>query len=203
MGLSVREAFEAVGLSPSGPMQWGTSLGSGATMAGIYVVASTGNPEEKHGVSWPGCDMQALDRWLAMREGKMTLDGVPAKLDAVAARLSDFWYDTEPIVYIGQTEGSLARRTIQFVQQILGKGRPHRGGHWVHALANPQSLSVFWAVANDPKNREAHMLAAFRVAASFPPRESHHLRAKLALPFANLEYDKSLRKPHGFQGQTD
>jgi hypothetical protein len=205
MGLSVRQVFEAVALAPSGPVQWGTRLSSSSNSPGVYVVSVTGGPDKERGIPWPGCDMEAVEKWLAIRDGKMTVEGRPANIENLPARISEFWFEAGPIIYIGMTDRTLrARMDALFFNHTLGKKRPHRGGHWLQALANRRELFVFWAATNEAASTESRMIAAFRNSASPAPTNGSHRRAEYALPFANLEVKRGgPRKPHGLKYQTD
>jgi hypothetical protein len=48
--------------------------------------------------------MEAVAKWVSIRNGETTLDGKPADENNISDRLPEFWLETQPMVYIGMTE---------------------------------------------------------------------------------------------------
>jgi hypothetical protein len=203
MGISVRKLFRAAGLKPHGAVRWGDLPEYEAANAGAYVVATTKDADTRQGLAWMGCKHSAVKRWLDHLEGKMQVDGQLANAQAVEQRLAQFWFETEPVVYIGQTTRNTVRGRVRAMyQHCLGEPRPHRGGHWLHALSALDTLWIFWAPAETPLDSEQEMLTAFSQSAKSGGQQSKELRFDLAIPFANRELRHGQRKPHGLRFQT-
>jgi hypothetical protein len=204
MGISVRKLFRTAGLKPRGPVRWGVLPEGEAANAGVYVVAMTKDVDAPHGLAWMGCSHSNIKRWLDHLEDKMQVDGQPASARAVEQRLAQFWFETEPVVYIGQTgrKVTVRGRVSLMYQHRLGERSPHAGGHWLHALSALDTLWIFWAPAETPRESEHVMLTAFSQSAKSGGRQSKELRFILAIPFANRELRRGQNKPHGLRFQT-
>jgi hypothetical protein len=130
--VTVVDLFEQAGLSPIGPVQWGTEISE--SCAGIYVIALVKRPDSE------------LDK--------------PVCVDHLQERELRRWVRDEPIVYIGQTtDQTLAKRLRQFYKHIYGKKSPHRGGQAVKLLTC--ELWVYWSPAANSKSAEQKMIKAF------------------------------------------
>lgn len=173
-----------VGLGPCGPVAWGVPVECGK--AGVYVI-ETPTP-----LATAPIDDTLLEAWIA-RVPTITVDGAPAAVASLRARLEAWWVPNEPVVYIGRTGGTVAGRIDDFYRTPVGDPRPHAGGHWLKTLANLDRLGVWWAPADDPVGAEAALLAAFA-----EQREANAPR----LPFANREDAAKRRKPHGISRST-
>jgi hypothetical protein len=203
MGISVRRLFRAADLVPSDALRWGLPPNRRLSEPGVYVVSVADDPDRDLGIPWPGCDRQMIEGWIARQSSKMTLDGEAATPEALCRRLGEFWFETEPVIYIGMTDDQgLHKRVDQLFAHTLGARRPHRGGHWLQALAGRSSLFVFTARASRAKQAKSMLIEAFREGALPPRSNGERLRAELSLPFANLEIPGGRRKQHGLRGQS-
>ena len=150
-----------------------------------------------------GADQAPLDptqvrRWIERSPG-MLVDGEPATLETLAARLRSFWLPREPILYVGRSAKSLGARIAAMYATPLGDARPYAGGHWLRTLSVLASLRVWWSNTDAWEEYEDALIA--EVAARTAPEVVASLpEANNALPFANLVSPAGTPKPHGIAG---
>lgn len=177
MPLTIRSLFEAASVTPTGVTPWGTR--PSCRENGVYVVALTNDPNSLAGTldAMP-VSHEAIGNWLIVQQ-HLTVDGLPASVDSVGARLSRYWLSSEVILYIGKTakEDGLCGRVGQFYRHVLGRHSPHRGGHWIKTLSVLEQLFVHYAPCLDPVSVESIMIGAFCNRNPAGP-----------FPFANLEW---------------
>lgn len=184
------ELLTSAGLTPVGPVVWGSPVTSDAP--GVYVVESA-EPSDAAPI-----DSAAVAAWIN-RVPTLLVDGRRPRAADLASRLASFWIPGEPVLYVGLAGTSVAKRVRQFYHTPLGDPRPHAGGHWLKTLATLATLRVWWAETDDPARDEHALLIAFaaRVAAK-PGRRL----ADPVLPFANRQTAAGIRKVHGISGST-
>lgn len=129
---------------------------------------------------------------------ELRINGAPAGLPELAARLEYMWPAGEPIVYIGRSGSTLRKRVGAFYRHKLGAPKPHGGG-WPVKLLNPDQLWVHFASTQESLHIEIEMLDAFTAGLPVPARVAL-IDSDLALPFANLERKKGQTKKHGITG---
>ena len=188
--LPAAELIGSVGLSPRGPVVWGTAPAS--TVPGVYAIESPAPFEEAP------IDLDAVQAWID-RVHTLRLNSRPPGAEALAERLGEFWIPNERVVYIGLAGTNLRSRVRGFFRTPLGDPRPHAGGHWLKTLKGLSTCAIWWAETNEPDRYEAELLDAFEARA----RSSASGRAAaLVLPFANRQTAFGVRKPHGISGST-
>lgn len=145
-----------------------------------------------------------IEGWINLATN-MRIDGQTPTIQKIRDRLSSFWIPDETILYIGQTTGqTLRRRITQFYNHTVGCSRPHRGGQWLHTLADLGDLNVHWCTVNNPIEAEQKMLKCFMDNVSKESR-NRLFDPDTPLPFANLEYQTPghrCRKNHQIKHQT-
>ncbi len=129
--LTVARAFEEAGLVCHGPVEWGEAVP--ASSQGIYIVALIPDPSQV-------CSLSDVSYLPAPERQK--------------------WINGQPIVYIGRTRRTLARRLLEFYQHEYGNRAPHRGGQAIKLLRC--QLWVYWSDTGNPKEAEEVLLSAFR-----------------------------------------
>src|SRR5450756_1639603 len=125
MPITAVELFRTVGLSADGPVVWGSPVR--ANSPGIYVVEWPAVPDRAP------VDISAVGTWLS-RVPTLAVDGERPTGKGLGARLAAWWLPGEPIVFIGSTGKSIARRVDAFYRTPLGDARPHAAGQWLKAL---------------------------------------------------------------------
>jgi len=150
--LTIVEIFKSVGLSPNGPVPWGTDVPE--ANAGVYVLARGKDPSI-------GCKPGDLS-FVAPFPAAIDLDFEYERLR---------WLPDESVVYIGKTDGPLSERIAQFRRHKCGNTSPHAGGQVVKLLQC--DLWIFWSRTFDrdgaegslsPYETEQKMLLAFKEA---------------------------------------
>ena len=192
MPITAVELFRAVGLSADGPVVWGSPVR--ANGPGIYVVEWPAAPDRAP------VDISAVGTWLS-RVPTLAVDGERPTGKGLAARLAAWWLPGEPIVFIGSTGKSIARRVDAFYRTPLGDARPHAAGQWLKALTNLGRARVWWASTDAAEEYEDACFEAF--AARVPEEVRAQLPAKgVALPFANRRHPNGTARPDGVAGST-
>jgi hypothetical protein len=192
MPITAVELFRAVGLSADGPVVWGSPVR--ANGPGIYVVEWPAAPDRAP------VDISAVGTWLS-RVPTLAVDGERPTGKGLAARLAAWWLPGEPIVFIGSTGKSIARRVDAFYRTPLGDARPHAAGQWLKALTNLGRARVWWASTDAAEEYEDACFEAF--AAGVPDEVRAQLPAKgVSLPFANRRHPNGSARPDGVTAST-
>lgn len=182
--------LRSVGLLPDGPVVWGRPVP--APRGGVFIVELP-KPPARAPVS-----ITRVGKWLERVE-TLRLDGERPTSKALAARLASFWLPSQPILYIGATDVSVARRVLAIGTTVLGDRRPHSGGHWLRTLEGLESARIWWARTGASEEYEDALLSAF--AAGVGPDERAALHdTEVVLPFANLRTPTGARKDTGVTG---
>lgn len=193
---SVTGLLGAADLNWAGVARWGQK--PSLFDPGVYLVATTSDPDDEAGHATPAIDSTAVRILLQVRP-EATVDGVAATEESVADRLRALWVPGEPVVYIGLAGGPVSDRVGQYYTTKIGARAPHAGGWPLKMLANLDQLWVHYAAADDPTDAEQRLLSAFHSGLSDTVVAGMH-DSQVVLPYANLELTKGLRKAHGFKG---
>ena len=102
--LTVRKVFQAVGLTPHGPVRWLDRVEE--SRPGVYHVALVPGPDDP----CPPVDVAYLADEIRIR------------------------WNNHPLVHVGRTIRSLSRRISEFYRHVHGAPRPHLGGQDVKLL---------------------------------------------------------------------
>jgi hypothetical protein len=203
MPSSVASLFAAAGLEPEGAVVWGTKVTE--SRSGVYTVALTGNPDDAVPAPIRTAPISpfAVEALLTARP-ELKLDGARPTAALLSARLAEFWFPDEPVLYIGRAGTStrpraLGKRIGEYYTTPLGAKGPHAGGWFLKSILSLNELFVHYATAADPEDAESRMTRAFCRGVS---------RDALAVvrnpdrpfPFANLEWPRGVRKNHGITG---
>ena len=192
MPITAVELLRTVGLSADGPVVWGSPVR--ANRPGIYCVEWPAVPERAP------VDISAVGTWLS-RVPTLAVDGERPTGKILAARLAAWWLPGEPIVFIGSTSKSIARRVDAFYRTPLGDARPHAAGQWLKALTGLGRARVWWASTDAAEEYEDACFEAF--AAAIPAEIRAALPTKAAvLPFANRRHPNGSARPDGVTGST-
>jgi len=192
MPITAVELFRTVGLSADGPVVWGSPVR--ANSPGIYVVEWPAVPDRAP------VDISAVGTWLS-RVPTLAVDGERPTGKGLGARLAAWWLPGEPIVFIGSTGKSIARRVDAFYRTPLGDARPHAAGQWLKALTNLRHARVWWASTDAAEEYEDACFEAF--AAAVPEEVRANLPARgTVLPFANRRHPNGTTRPDGVSGST-
>jgi transcription elongation factor GreA len=179
--------LRSVGLLPDGPVVWGRPVP--APRGGVFIVELP-NPPARAPVS-----ITRVGKWIE-RVDSLRLDGERPTSKQLAARLGSFWIPNQPVLYIGATDVSVARRVLALATTVLGDRRPHSGGHWLRTLEGLESARIWWARTDASEEYEDALLTAF--AAGVGPEDRAALPdAEVILPFANLRTPTGARKRTG------
>lgn len=184
------QLLRSVGLLADGPGLWGRPVA--AQGPGVFVV-ELGAPLPTAPV-----DVARVGKWIERVE-TLLLDGARPTSKALAARLASFWLPSQPVLYIGSSEVSVARRTTAMARTGLGDRRPYAGGHWLQTLRSLDGVRIWWSATTATEEYEDALFDAF--AAGIPPTELAGLPDRdVVLPFANLRRTGTLRKATGLTG---
>jgi hypothetical protein len=190
---SVRELLAGADLVPAGRVRWGTKVP--LNEPGVYVVATTDDPEDASGLAACPLDGAALRR-LLLACPLARIDDAQATEASLAARLSAIWVKGEPVVYIGLASASVTTRVGQYYRTAIGASGPHAGG-WPVKMLVLDHLWVHYTASPDPDSAEKQLIDTF--AAGLPDDvAASSLDRKISLPFANLMDPRGPRKRHGF-----
>jgi transcription elongation factor GreA len=182
--------MRGLGLLVDGPAIWGGAVRSRGP--GVFVVELPG------GLDAAPIDPMVLRRWIERMPG-MLVDGEPATLETLAARLRAFWLPREPILYVGRSAKSLGARIAAMHATPLGDARPYAGGHWLRTLSALPSLRIWWSETDAFEEYEDALVS--EVAARTPPEVAAALPdPTVVLPFANLASPAGTPKRHGLEG---
>jgi hypothetical protein len=192
MPITAVDLFRTVGLSADGPVVWGSPVRAGGP--GIYVVEWPAVPDRAP------VDISVVGTWLS-RVPTLAVDGERPTGKGLAARLAAWCLPGEPVVFIGSTGKSIARRVEAFYATPLGDARPHAAGQWLKALTGLKRARVWWAPTSAAEEYEDACFEAF--AAAVPTEVRAALPAKgPVLPFANRRHPSGAVRPDGVTGST-
>lgn len=230
MPSTVADIFTAAGASSAGVVCWATrparpapsprssltadALDAQSPATGIYVVALT---DDQHSLDAPVAgtgatgdpapiSRSAVDELLAVRP-ELTLDGARPTPQQLAARLAEFWWPDEVVVYIGLAgprakaprAGELANRVAEYYSTPLGANGPHAGGWPLKTLACLSELYVHYAYCDEVNKAEDACIGHFARHVSAETLAGLRDRVRV-MPFANLEFPKGNAKNHGIRG---
>ena len=130
--MTPQQLFQAVGLSPSGPVRWREPVPE--IGPGVYVVARVASADD-------------------------TGDPIDAGVALAQERPARWWLPGEPVVYVGKAV-CLRTRLAQFYRHRHGDPAPHRGGQDVLLLTCPPW--VYWSRTAEPQAAERAMLRHFK-----------------------------------------
>jgi transcription elongation factor GreA len=184
---SAPSLLRAVGLLPDGPGQWGRPIR--ATGSGVFVI------ELPEPLAAAPLDLARIGRWLE-RVPALHLDGHRPTGRELATRIGSFWLPEESVLFIGSTPGSVAGRVAAVARTALGERRPASSGHWLHTLADPSALRVWWAATDAVEEYEDALFGAFADRVSAAERASLP-DPSVVLPWANLRSVTGERKATG------
>lgn len=185
---------------------WGTK--PSRPVPGIYIVSIHEDAERTDGIAEPPLDVEVVAAWINRAAG-MLLRGRSPSANELKAVLARYWLGDEAILYIGLTRAGsgLRGRVGAYYRHVLGKPRPHRGGHWVKVIANLQKLTVHYAelsTENDLVNLEKRLLRTFSRNVSAKSRAAYPSDDReFVLPFGNLEIKGKYRRNHQLTNQAD
>ena len=199
MPSSVARLLESVGLTSAGNVPWGLPVPEKST--GVYLVSLSDTASSARGTG-ADCPLSvtALDHLLSICPD-LAVDGVGATREALAARISSYWLNDEPVLYIGLTSTPLRKRVSAYYRTRLGDAKPHKGGWWLKTLANLSDLHVHYAPTPDFKRAEEDMLRAFAEGLSKQSRAAWP-DAEPVMPFANLRDWQWVTRRHGVSGEV-
>ena len=176
-----------VGLMADGPVPWGRPVR--LAKPGIFVV------ELNEPVASVSMDLAAIGKWLE-RVPELRLDGVRPTSKDLQHRLSSFWLPSQPVLFIGSTDGSVAGRLAGLARTVPGDRKPAWSAIWLHFLRNPADLRTWWAETDAAELYEEELLAAF--AKGVPAAEAAALPAgSPLLPWAVQRTTAGARKVTG------
>ena len=155
--MTVAEVFRVAGLSPHGPVAWGTQVPE--CSPGVYVVARVRDPEA-------GCAPCALP----------FIEPIPSNLVLDMEYERKRWLKHEPVIYIGRTTRTIRERVRKFYRHKCGKPAPHAGGQVIKLLRC--DLWVYWSPASDPVQSEDDMICAFAKPVGQQPFANGNIRGK-------------------------
>ncbi len=184
------QLLRSVGLLADGPGLWGRPVA--AQGPGVFVI-ELGAP-----LPTAPIDVSRVGKWIERVE-TLLLDGARPTSKALAARLASFWLPSQPVLYIGSSEVSVARRTTAMARTELGERRPYAGGHWLQTLRSLDGVRIWWSATTATEEYEDALFDAF--AAGIPAAELAGLPDRdVVLPFANLRRTGTVRKATGLTG---
>ncbi|WP_309080663.1 hypothetical protein [Zhihengliuella sp.] len=192
MPVSVQQLFAAAGLERQGVVRWGEPVPT--NQPGVYCVSTSEDPEGQRLTPF----LPSAARLAGLLEAcpRLSVDGEPANVATLAHRLSRFWLDAEPVLYVGQTGSSLRLRVGQYYGTPMGASRPHAGGWWLKSIANLDALYLHFAPSEDPVRAEREMLKSFASHVTDDDAASLFDQERIA-PFANVRVASGELKHHG------
>ena len=203
MGTTVQQLFYNVGIAEFDSVKWETPINIFGQ--GVYLISTSSNPNKNKKVDYPVFDTEKINAWIK-KVPNFQVDNLTSTLETVRSRLDNFWIPDENILYIGKApyrskgKKAISRRVHEYYTTELGNKGPHRGGHWLKTLTNLQDLTVYFAITDNPKTVEDHMLDYFQSHVSSKCISNLYDKT-LPLPFANIKH-KGKCKRHGFNKQA-
>lgn len=194
MPTTVRELFQHVGVPLEGVVPWRTPVP--LTLPGIYVVATSPDPDERTGLATAPMDLNAIEQLRTARP-ELTIDGETPSAEEVAERLHAMWPAGEVVVYIGLAGTDTRQRVNQYYRTRIGARAPHAGG-WPVKMLDSRCLWVHYGRSSSPVAHESLMVEHFASNIEEAAKRALHDYAA-PLPYANLEYPNGRRKNHGFR----
>jgi transcription elongation factor GreA len=189
-GVDAPSLLREVGLMADGPVVWGRPVP--ASGRGVFIVELPASRPTAP------IELTKVGKWIERVEG-LRLDGSRPTSRALVARLAAFWLPSQPILYVGATNASVAQRVVAIDRTVLGDRRPNHAAHWLKTLRSLDGIRVWWALTDATEEYEDALLTAFaqRVpageVAALPDRE-------VVLPWANLRTATGDRKATGLAG---
>jgi transcription elongation factor GreA len=182
--------LRAVGLMADGPVVWGRPVP--ASGRGVFVVELPA-PRPTAPI-----ELTKIGKWIERVEG-LRLDGSRPTSKALVARLAAFWLPSQPILYVGATNASIAQRVVAIDRTVLGDRRPNHAAHWLKTLRSLDGVRVWWALTDATEEYEDALLSTFaeRVPADEVAALPDH---DVVLPWANLRTATGDRKATGLTG---
>ena len=130
--------MESADCRHGGSVRWGTPVPERS--GGIYLMATTNDPDENPLASGAQIDTKAVELMLDRRQ-ELTVDGSrPSALD-FERRLRAMWIPDESVLYVGKAT-SIRSRVRQYYDTSIGARSPHAGGWPLKLLANLDQLST-------------------------------------------------------------
>jgi transcription elongation factor GreA len=189
-GVDAPSLLRAVGLLADGPVVWGRPIP--ASGRGVFVIELPA-PRPTAPI-----ELTKVGKWIERVEG-LRLDGAHPSSKALVARLAAFWLPSQPILYVGATDASIAQRVVAIERTVLGDRRPNHAAHWLKALRSLDGFRVWWALTDATEEYEDALLTAF--GEGVPAAEVAALPdASVVLPWANLRTATGERKATGLSG---
>jgi hypothetical protein len=140
--IAAADLFDRIGLKIKDSARWGDPVA--CTKPGVYAVSLGGNPHRNAGLLPEAPLSVGLVREWIEYVPTFTFDGKPRPSpSAVAAFIKQFWLPDESILYIGKAT-CLKKRLSELRGHRLGNHSPHKGGHWLKTLSNPDHLHIFF-----------------------------------------------------------
>jgi transcription elongation factor GreA len=184
---SAATLLREVGLLADGPVQWGRPVRHAAP--GVFVL------ELPAAIATAPLELALVGKWLE-RVPDLRLDGDRPDSKHLLARLAAFWLPSQPVLFIGSTQGSVSGRIAAIARTVPGDRRPAASGYWLHFLRNLGDLRVWWAATDAPEEYEDALLDAF--AGGVGADEAGRLHGGAAvLPWAVLRSPDGTRKATG------
>ena len=210
MPSTVADVFAAARAKPAGVVGWGEPVGPPPartkSSTGIYVVALTDAVDRVDRTLADAPILPMALTTLLRRRPELTLDGRRPTARQLAARLGEFWFPDETILYIGLADardqklggGYLAYRVHEYVKTRIGAKSPHAGGWPLKTLDCLGSVYVHYTYCGNVMAAEGKCLRQF--ADQVSPSTLDRLRDPVrVMPFANLEFPRGNRKNHGIK----
>ena len=201
MATTVRQLFNNVDILDFNQVKWGTLFKE--NKEGVYVVATSENPDKHLGISdLPNFDDQLINLWIS-KLPNFQIDGTTATLTTLKKRLTDFWFPDESVLYIGKAptrkNGSgISKRVTEYFSTCIGDGGPHSGGQWIKVLKDLNTFTVYYGACDKPSVVENQMLNFFKSNVSKTSLANLYDKI-LPIPFANINITGN--KNHGLKNQ--
>jgi transcription elongation factor GreA len=189
-GLDAPSLLRAVGLLADGPVVWGRPVP--ASRRGVFVVEL---PEPRPTAP---IELTKVGKWIERVDG-LRLDGSRPTSKSLVARLAAFWLPSQPVLYVGATDASIAQRIAAIDRTVLGDRRPNHAAHWLKTLRSLDGVRVWWALTDATEEYEDALLTAFAEGVSAAEVASLP-DASVVLPWANLRSATGERKQTGLTG---
>src|SRR6188472_4207374 len=150
--VSAPSLLRSVGLMADGPAVWGRPVQ--AQGPGVFVV------ELPAPLASAPIELTRVGKWIERVE-TLRLDGSRPTSKALVARLAAFWLPSQPILYVGATNASIAQRVVAIDRTVVGDRRPNHAAHWLKTLRSLDGVRVWWALTDATEEYEDALLTAF------------------------------------------